>query len=80
MEASDSPLLCVVTALGLVGLSHHTQSSGMDVAASVWYEKALHKINSSLQDPEEVSLDQTLLVVLLLSLYEVCFALYFSII
>ena len=77
MEASDSPLLCVVTALGLVGLSHHTQSSGMDVAASVWYEKALHKINDSLQDPEEVSLDQTLLVVLLLSLYEVCLAFYF---
>ena len=77
MEASDSSLLCVVTALGLVGLSHHAQSSGMEVAASAWYEKALHKINNSLRNQEEVALDQTLLVVLLLSLYEVCAARHF---
>lgn len=72
LETSDSPLLCIVTALGLAGLSHHTESSGMDIAASVWYEKALHKINNSLRDQEQAKLDQTLLVVLLLGLYEVC--------
>jgi hypothetical protein len=68
----DSPLLCIITALGLAGLSYHTETSGMEVAASVWYEKALHKINKSLRDRELVKLDQTLLVVLLLGLYEVC--------
>jgi hypothetical protein len=44
----------------------------MEVAASAWYDKALHKINSSLRDRELVKVDQTLLVVLLLGLYEVC--------
>ena len=73
---SDSPLLCIVTALGLAGLSHHTETSGMEVAAAAWYEKALHKVNSSLRDPDSVKLDQTLLVVLLLGLYEVCITLH----
>lgn len=72
LEPSDSPLLCIVTALGLAGLSHHTETSGMEVAAGAWYDKVLHKINSSLRDRELVKLDQTLLVVLLLGLYEIC--------
>ena len=71
LEPSDSALLCIVTALGLAGLSHHTETSGMEVAASAWYDKVLQKINSSLRDRKLVKLDQTLLVVLLLGLYEV---------
>jgi hypothetical protein len=60
------------TALGLAGFSHHTETSGMEVTARAWYDKALRMINSSLRDLEVVKLDQTLLVVLLLGLYEVC--------
>jgi hypothetical protein len=45
----------------------------MEVAASAWYDKTLHKIHSSLRDRELVKVDQTLLVVLLLGLYEVLY-------
>ncbi len=62
----------MVMALGLAGLSHHTETFGMDVAAHAWYDKALRKINRSLQDRELVKQDQTLLAVLLLGLFEVC--------
>jgi hypothetical protein len=74
-EPSDSPLLSVITALGLAGLSHHTEGSGMKLAAGGWYNKALNKINYNLQYQELAKLDQTLLVVLLLGLYEVCITL-----
>ena len=70
-EPSDSPLGCVITAVGLAGLSHHTDTSGLEITAGTWYEKVLHKINSNLQDRELAKLDETLLVVLLLGLYEV---------
>jgi hypothetical protein len=43
----------------------------MEVAACAWYNKALRKINHSIRDRELVKADQTLLVVLLLGLYEV---------
>jgi len=71
-EPSNSPLIYIVKALGLAGLSCHTETSGMEVAARAWYDKALQKINSSLRDRELVKGDQTLLVVLLFGLYEVC--------
>jgi hypothetical protein len=67
----DSPLLYIVTALGLAGLSHHTETYGMEVAAGVWYNKALHKVNQILRDRTLAKEDMTLLVVLLLGLYEV---------
>lgn len=73
---SESPLLCMIVALGLAGSSHHTSTSGMEVASYVWYDKALGKLNRSLRDRELVKQDQTLLVVLLLALYEVCIALH----
>lgn len=63
--------MCIVTALGLAGLSHHTETSGMEVSARAWYNKALHKVNCSLRDRELAKLDETILVVLLLGLYEV---------
>lgn len=69
---SDSPLLSIVTALGLDGFSHRTKVSGLEVAARSWYTKALWKVNSNLKDQELAKLDETLLVVLLLGLYEVC--------
>lgn len=60
----------IVTALGLTGLSHHTETSGMEVSAGVWYNKALLKVNQILRDPLLAKEDLTLLVVLLLGLYE----------
>jgi hypothetical protein len=72
----ESPLLCMVVALGLAGSSHHTTTSGMQVAAYAWYDKALGKLNKNLRDRVLVKQDQTLLVVLLLALYEVCLTLH----
>jgi hypothetical protein len=69
---NDSALLYVITALGLAGLSYHTDTYGMETAAGVWYSKALHKLNQILRDPVSAKADLTLLVVLLLGLYEVC--------
>ena len=43
----------------------------MEVAAGAWYNKALRKVNHILQDRDLAKEDQTLLVVLLLGLYEV---------
>ena len=43
----------------------------MELASRAWYDKALNKVNGSLRGPELVKADQTLLVVLLLGLYEV---------
>ncbi|RFU25708.1 hypothetical protein B7463_g10636, partial [Scytalidium lignicola] len=71
LESPDSPLQYIVTALGLAGMSHHTDTSGMEVAGGAWYYKALNTVNKSLRDRELVKLDQTLLVVLLLGLYEI---------
>ena len=71
LEPSDSPLLYIIAALGLAGLSHHTSTSGIDIAATTWYDKALHKINNRLRDRVLAKADQTLLVVLLFGLYEV---------
>lgn len=71
-STNDSALLYVITALGLAGLSCHTETSGMETAAGAWYNKALVKLNRTLQDPVLAKADLTLLVVLLLGLYEVC--------
>ncbi len=67
----DSPLFCILTALGLAGQSHHTDTAGMEVAARAWYDRALHKVNRDLRDGRRVKLDETILAVLLLGLYEV---------
>ncbi|KAF2806210.1 uncharacterized protein BDZ99DRAFT_573794 [Mytilinidion resinicola] len=69
-ESSDSPLVCIVTALGLAGLSYHTDTSGLGTAATAWYDRALRKTNYNLRHGELAKMDQTLLVVLLLGLYE----------
>ncbi|KAF2677626.1 hypothetical protein K458DRAFT_491691 [Lentithecium fluviatile CBS 122367] len=67
---NDSALLYVITALGLAGLSHHTETYGMETAAEVWYNKALHEVHRNLRDLALAKEDLTLLVVLLLGLYE----------
>ena len=68
---AKSPLRNIVTAIGLAGLSHHTNTSGLEVAGNTWYNKVLHEINSSLGEQDLARSDQTLLVVLLLGVYEV---------
>jgi hypothetical protein len=69
----DSALLHVITALGLAGLSCHISTSGLDNAASDSYNKALRRLNHNLADADSARDDMTLLVVLLLGLYEVRF-------
>jgi hypothetical protein len=72
-SSQDSALLHVITALGLAGLSCHTSTSGLDNAASDSYNKALRRLNHNLADADSAREDMTLLVVLLLGLYEVCY-------
>ncbi|KAK5474409.1 hypothetical protein LTR43_006403 [Exophiala xenobiotica] len=67
---SDSPLPCIVNALGLASRSSHADPLRVEAAASSWYNRTVYKINNSIRDCELVKLDQTLLVVLLLGVYE----------
>lgn len=69
-----SPLLSIIHALGIAGLSSHRKAPELMSAARVRYDSALHLLASSLQDPVLAMADQTLISVLLMGLYEVFLA------
>ena len=64
-------LHCIVTALGLAGLSHHSKEEQLMADARTWYTSALHMTNNALRDPSTMKADQTLISVILLGVYEV---------
>ena len=68
---TESTLVSTITALGLAGLACHTSTYGLETTADISYNKALRQLNQTLRDPELAKDDLTLLVVLLLGLYEV---------
>jgi hypothetical protein len=63
-----------IEALGLVGLGNFWQSSEMKFQANRKYNSALRLISSRLRNEEEAKENQTLVSVMLLGLYEVCFS------
>jgi hypothetical protein len=70
VDTENSSLRCIITAVGLAGLSHRRTSSEMLLAATASYNLALHQTNYALQHPMTASSDQTLISILLLGLYE----------
>lgn len=66
----SSPLFNILTALGLCCLSNTIQRPQIMLRANTKYAEALKSINASLRDPVLAKDDQTLLVVMLLGLYE----------
>jgi hypothetical protein len=61
-----------VLALGLAGLANRTKASKVMIKANVKYTMAVHAVSSVLSEMEQAKADQTLIAVMLLSLYEVC--------
>jgi hypothetical protein len=68
--STDSPLTTTITALGMACLSNTLNIPEIMMKANVKYAKSLNSINAALRDPVEAKSDQTLLVVILLGLYE----------
>ena len=66
----DSALSHIVTALGMAGLANAMQVLEIMTRANLKYAQSLKAINSALRDPVEARADETLLVVMLLGLYE----------
>lgn len=66
----DSALSNIVTALGMTCLSNAMQVPEITMRANLKYVHSLEAINSALRDPIEARADETLLVVMVLGLYE----------
>jgi hypothetical protein len=66
IDTENSSLRCIITAVGLAGLSHRRTSPEMLLAASASYYLALHQTNYALRHPMTASSDQTLMSILLL--------------
>lgn len=67
----DAALNDVVVSLGMLGIGRMKSGSGLNVMARMKYCSALHSIQEALQDADRARNDQTLITVLLLSIYEV---------
>ena len=70
-KSSFSTLPKIIDAIGLAGISNMKHAPELMVAAGQKYARVLRAINASIQDPKEASTDQTLIAVMLLSLFEV---------
>ena len=66
----DSALSYIVTALGMACLASAMQVPEIMTRANWKYSQSLKSINSALRDPVEARANETLLVVMLLGLYE----------
>lgn len=62
-----------VTSLGMAGLAHFWGASSIMSQAQAKYNAALRLVSSLLRNIEDAKSDQTLMAVILLGLYEVCF-------
>lgn len=69
-SSPDSSLANAISALGLVCLANSKDVPEVLTSAQAKYTKALHAINNSIRHPETATTDETLIVVVLLGLYE----------
>lgn len=67
---ADSALAAIIVALGIASMSSSMKMPGLMMKANAKYAEALNLINSALRDPFAAKLDETLIVVILLGLYE----------
>lgn len=70
VETGNELVKCIVTAIGLAGLSQRKHDPGMLLAADTSYNLALRQTNNALRDSTTASADETLIGILLLGLYE----------
>lgn len=72
----NSAFACTIVALGIASMSSSMKIPSLMMKANAKYAEALKLINSALRDPVAARLDETLMVVILLGLYEeVCYCL-----
>lgn len=71
-EEIGSGLADSVAALGMVGLANFWKAPNIMSNAAVKYNSAMRTISSQLRDVEEAKLDQNMVSILLMGLYEVC--------
>jgi hypothetical protein len=69
-SSPSGPLADAVTALGLVCLANAKDVSEVLTSARAKYTKALHAVNISIRNPATATTDETLVIVLLMGLYE----------
>lgn len=69
--SGNEPLVVTLTAVGLAGLANFKNDPFTMAAARQKYASALHLTNTILRDPVGVRTDQTLTIVILLSVFEV---------
>jgi hypothetical protein len=69
----DSALSATIVALGIASMSSSMKIPSLMLKANAKYAEALNLINSALRDPFAAKLDETLMVVILLGLYEEVF-------
>jgi hypothetical protein len=70
MAPAGSPLSATIVALGLACLSASMRAPTLMMGANAKYAYALTHINSALRDPVSAKHDETLLVIMMLALYE----------
>lgn len=67
---ANSAFSATIVALGIANMSSSMKIPSLMMKANAKYAEALNLINSALRDPVAAKLDETLLVVILLGLYE----------
>lgn len=67
---ASSALSSTIVALGIASMSSSMKHPSLMMKANAKYAEALKLINSALRDPTAAKLDNTLMVVILLGLYE----------
>ena len=69
-DSPESPLWQIVTSLGMAGLANVRNAPDVKAVSTYKYASALRGVNAMLRDPARATDDETLITVLLLSLYE----------
>jgi hypothetical protein len=69
-SSPGGPLANAITALGLVCLANAKDVPEVLTSAQAKYTKALHAVNISIRNPETAATDETLVIVVLMGLYE----------
>jgi hypothetical protein len=69
-EVLDEGLLCSIKAVGLAGYSHSAHAPSLMKNARYQYMKALQSTNRALRDPESAKKDNTLISIMILTIFE----------
>lgn len=69
-EVLDEGLLCSIKAVGLAGFSHSNRAPSLMKNARYQYMKALQSTNRALRDPETAKKDNTLISIMILTIFE----------